>query len=404
MYNNNTNQSPSFYHSSVAGPSTPVRYTNPTSLRQSQSFSPGSSAQAAAAPRGPQPPPQQDPASYYGTFIDPTSARPTALFIRLSDALFFVLDAQCDVPGMRSTGHIEPAKYAWMHMRMNNNLEEAQRLQEYLPDLYRIAKIPVKQVSAPNGGTTSSLERRGFLHLNVFDAMVDPQEAFSSWTKILHLFSLIDPATSRPFPQPLPRSAFPPHANPYKTCLYDDWQAAVLRDVKRKRELAKAPQQQQQPLPRSPVSPAPAPTPVHSNPPTAMPMYNNPYPSPPLSPQPQPQPQPRTPYISTPPSPPAHVYTPAPPAHTYTPSPPPLMPMYTPAPAPAAPPPAPIYVNAQPFVYPGPVTTHQRQQSGSGSGSGGRGNEEHANTLDAIVAVASLTNTALSFFGGGNNN
>lgn len=44
--------------------------------------------------------------------------RPSEVFSRLSDALFFWLDHSCDIPGLRGTGVIEPAKYAWMSSKM----------------------------------------------------------------------------------------------------------------------------------------------------------------------------------------------------------------------------------------------------------------------------------------------
>ena len=47
-----------------------------------------------------------------------TNGRPTEVFSRMADAFFFWVDANCDVPGLRGTGVIEPAKYVWMTARM----------------------------------------------------------------------------------------------------------------------------------------------------------------------------------------------------------------------------------------------------------------------------------------------
>lgn len=40
------------------------------------------------------------------------------MFSRLVDALFFHMDQNCDVPGLRGTGIIEPSKYIWMSIKM----------------------------------------------------------------------------------------------------------------------------------------------------------------------------------------------------------------------------------------------------------------------------------------------
>ena len=51
------------------------------------------------------------------SLVDATG-RPSEVFSRLADAFFFWLDQNCDIPGLRNTGFIEPAKYAWMSVKM----------------------------------------------------------------------------------------------------------------------------------------------------------------------------------------------------------------------------------------------------------------------------------------------
>lgn len=52
------------------------------------------------------------------------------------------------------------------------------------------------------------------------------------------MFNLIDPATSHPFPTPIPRSALPLLSDAHLSRVYHDWQAAVGQDMKRKRDEA----------------------------------------------------------------------------------------------------------------------------------------------------------------------
>jgi hypothetical protein len=35
------------------------------------------------------------------------------MLVRLVDAIFFYMDENCPIPGLRGTQHIEPAKYCW---------------------------------------------------------------------------------------------------------------------------------------------------------------------------------------------------------------------------------------------------------------------------------------------------
>ena len=41
----------------------------------------------------------------------------------MSDALFFLMDRQCEIPTLRGTGVIEPEKYAWMMLSIGQSEE-----------------------------------------------------------------------------------------------------------------------------------------------------------------------------------------------------------------------------------------------------------------------------------------
>ena len=49
--------------------------------------------------------------------LDPYG-RPTEIFCRMADALFFAIDQQCEVGELRGTGVIEPIKYIWFCMKL----------------------------------------------------------------------------------------------------------------------------------------------------------------------------------------------------------------------------------------------------------------------------------------------
>ena len=53
-----------------------------------------------------------------GTRLLDASGKPSEVFSRVADALFFYIDQNCDVPNLRNTGVIEPLKYVWMSLKM----------------------------------------------------------------------------------------------------------------------------------------------------------------------------------------------------------------------------------------------------------------------------------------------
>ncbi|KAI0768955.1 hypothetical protein BC629DRAFT_808518 [Irpex lacteus] len=164
----------------------------------------------------------------------PLTSRPSPIFTRLSDALFFWIDSQCTVPGLRGTGVIEPEKYAWMSMRAGAGELEGRLLVEYIESLYEAAGFPVQWRVRGDGRTIAVLDRRAFLHSQVFDARADPDETWKFWQKSLPLFHLTDPLSHTQFPTPLPRSAFPSTPTPSCLSIYKSWQESIVADVQRK--------------------------------------------------------------------------------------------------------------------------------------------------------------------------
>ncbi|KAI0088455.1 hypothetical protein BDY19DRAFT_947667 [Irpex rosettiformis] len=184
--------------------------------------------------------------SFYGNLLDPLTHRPTEIFSRLTDSLFFYTDTQCDIPGLRNTRVIEPAKYAWMTMRCGASLDEARLIMEYIESLYESAGLPVQyrsptpqtqtQYQSQDGGRAIAvLDQRAFLHSAVFEARADPEETWKFWQKALTLLTLTDPSTSLPFPIPIPRTAFPPAPDLTLATVYQQWQMRVAIDVQSKK-------------------------------------------------------------------------------------------------------------------------------------------------------------------------
>jgi hypothetical protein len=122
------------------------------------------------------------------------TGRPTEVFCRMADALFFYIDRNVEIPHFRMTQHIEPAKYGWFTLRLGmdaNNVSEyasplfkvvsefsyqSQIVQDNLQSFYDAAGIPYRIVTL-NGAHTPIIDRRGFLHMVVFEARAAPEEA-----------------------------------------------------------------------------------------------------------------------------------------------------------------------------------------------------------------------------------
>lgn len=152
----------------------------------------------------------------------------------MSDASFFWLDQSCDIPGLRGTGVVEPAKYGWLMGKLGSTPEECQLVQQYLASFYTTASIPFRYVQTPQG-QIPVVDRRGWLHLAVYEARATPQEAFETWTKSLARFPLADPATGAPFPTPFPRGALPAVADPNLYASYLGWRTQTVAAISRQR-------------------------------------------------------------------------------------------------------------------------------------------------------------------------
>lgn len=222
----------SFFGSQPQQPYSPPGYPPrppPTPAGHAQKLSTGYTPVAFDSPYSGGYPPEQ----FYGSLID-AGGRPSEVFSRLADSFFFWLDQSCDIPGLRNTGLIEPAKYAWMLVKMGDTPETAQLVQQYLSSFYETASIPHSYARTPQG-QVPVIDRRGWLHMAVFEARATPQESHTHWTKSLTLWALVDPTTGTPFPTPLPRSALPTYADPRLSQTYATWRAQVALAVQRAR-------------------------------------------------------------------------------------------------------------------------------------------------------------------------
>lgn len=100
-------------------------------------------------------------------------------------------------------------------------------MEEFLPSFYETASIPVRYINTPKG-QVPAVDRRGWLHMAVFEARATPQDNHQHWNKAVSLFGLIDPATNTPFPTPIPRSALPSFADAELQARYTQWQMTAI--------------------------------------------------------------------------------------------------------------------------------------------------------------------------------
>ncbi|KZT38415.1 hypothetical protein SISSUDRAFT_1047112 [Sistotremastrum suecicum HHB10207 ss-3] len=155
-----------------------------------------------------------DGSDFWGNLLDYQN-RPTPVFCRLVDSLFFLMDQNADQH--RGTQHIEPTKYLWLWLRLgvlNENQIAAVDLGD-LQNFYDLGSIPyvMGDIGTTGGKQVPVLDRRGFLHLCVYEARASPEDTHKHWTKVLATFGLVDPQTQQPFPLPLPRASFPMYAD-----------------------------------------------------------------------------------------------------------------------------------------------------------------------------------------------
>jgi hypothetical protein len=122
-----------------------------------------------------------------------SSGRPSEVLSRMSDALFTFLDQNVEIPQLRGTGYIEPLKYGWLHRRLAIDpvsvrlfllvvpcipygFFQCRILEENIQTYYNMSSIPY-HVVVINGIPTPILDRRGFLHMIVFDIRATPDDS-----------------------------------------------------------------------------------------------------------------------------------------------------------------------------------------------------------------------------------
>ena len=173
-------------------------------------------------------PPACDSAeAFYGFLLD-AQGRPSRVFTRMSDALFFYLDEHCDVPTLRGTGAIEPAKLVWMMLKLKYT-ETAACLADHCRSYYDLGRIPYRIIDVGGTDNMPVLDRQGWLRMHVFDARADPAQAHRDWARLIAILNLRDPTTLRPFPTPLPRSCFPMFRVAHLSCAVHNWKLQVVR-------------------------------------------------------------------------------------------------------------------------------------------------------------------------------
>ncbi|KDQ57985.1 hypothetical protein JAAARDRAFT_193470 [Jaapia argillacea MUCL 33604] len=166
---------------------------------------------------------------FYGSLID-ANGRPSQILARLADALFFYMDQCCDVVQLRGTKKIEPAKISWLALKMGEDQASADATEELLQSYYDAGSIPYT-IGVVNGRQVPVLDRRGFLHMVVYDSRAIPVEEHKYWSKVLNMFRLTDPATRQPFPTPIPRSAFPISPDMTLSLSYNNWRMQAARVI-----------------------------------------------------------------------------------------------------------------------------------------------------------------------------
>ncbi|KDQ57986.1 hypothetical protein JAAARDRAFT_253436 [Jaapia argillacea MUCL 33604] len=173
---------------------------------------------------------------FYGQLLDQAN-RPTQVLSRLADALFFYMDQCCDIVQLRGTQHIEPQKYVWMLKKLGTDKSLADPMEYLLRSYYDAGAIPYKVVVV-NGVQIPVVDRRGWLHVAVFDIRSNPDEALRHWTKCINTLPLLDPATTQRFPAPIPRSAFPRAADFYCSQAVLTWRSRGIAEVHQRQRSA----------------------------------------------------------------------------------------------------------------------------------------------------------------------
>lgn len=169
-------------------------------------------------------------ANFWGVLLD-ENWMPSELFSRLSDALFFYLDANPSV-SYPKTGYIEPDKYMWWSTYVQT-VQQEKAASDYvvkhaMAGLYDAGSVPYTIVTTQKGEQMPILDRQGFLHSLISSARVDPIQFLQKLNKSITTFNLIDPATNQPFPGIIPATSLPMMADWQAASRFQQWQVGVM--------------------------------------------------------------------------------------------------------------------------------------------------------------------------------
>jgi len=155
---------------------------------------------------------------------------PSELFCRLSDSIFFYLDANAQA-SYQNSGYIEPDKNMWWSTHLQTvQLDKA--VTDYVAKhamggLYDAVSVPYQVVTLNDGSTMPVLDRPAFLHSLVASAKTDPAKFLQKLNQSIINFNLIDPATNQSFPGPIPATAMPMVCDWVAQSAFRNWQMSV---------------------------------------------------------------------------------------------------------------------------------------------------------------------------------
>ncbi|GJJ06978.1 hypothetical protein Clacol_001176 [Clathrus columnatus] len=176
----------------------------------------------------------QDPNPFYGSLLD-SEGLPSQILCRMSDSLFFYLDKYCPVnPG---SGYIEPDKVFWREIAVGEDMDIVKT--GFLLSGGLIRKL--KMQNRLDSNRQPLLDRRGYLHVIVFEIKSNPDDAFNDWNRLCSTLKLVDPLTGLLFPTPIPRSAFPEKEDTKLHAIYEQWRNGMISRI----EAANTPQTSQ---------------------------------------------------------------------------------------------------------------------------------------------------------------
>jgi len=166
---------------------------------------------------------------FWGILLD-EEWMPSQLFCRLSDSIFFYLDANAQA-SYQNSGFIEPDKNMWWSTYLQT-VQQEKAVTDYvvkhaMGTLYDAASVPYQVITLNDGSTMPVLDRSAFLHSLVASAKTDPAKFLQKLNTSIINFNLIDPATNQPFPGPIPATAMPMVCDWVAQSAFRNWQMSV---------------------------------------------------------------------------------------------------------------------------------------------------------------------------------